>query len=145
MKAQIIAVLTLSALALTPAIGAPKKMSAPAKSKASSAQSASPAQENKLSAAQIGAKQLVAELTTTQKSKMLTLLNKGTAEDLTVIKGISKTRSAAIEKARPFESIDEVLKVRGIGRATMSEIVSHARSLTTSTRKSASSSSKKKS
>lgn len=81
-------------------------------------------------AAQTDASDLVSDLTTTQKSKMLTLLNEGTRQDLSAIKGISETRGTAIEKARPYDSIDEVILVKGIGEGTFSEIISHARSLT---------------
>jgi len=86
------------------------------------------------------AKEKVADLTTTQKSKMLDLLNEGDADQLTLIKGISTTRATAIEKARPFSSIDEVVLVRGIGQTTFAEVIAHARSLTA--RRSSSSSSK---
>ena len=81
-------------------------------------------------AEQVAAKQLVSDLTTTQKSKMLLLLNEGSAKDLSAIRGISGTRAAAIEKARPFKSIDEVILVRGIGKTTFGEVIEHARSLT---------------
>ncbi len=93
---------------------------------------------------QTGARELVAELTTTQKSKVLTLLNEGTPTELAVIKGVSKTRAAAIEKARPFESIDEVILVSGIGKKTISEIVSHARGLTAQKKRSSPASSSKR-
>lgn len=74
--------------------------------------------------------QKIADLTTTQKSKLLTLLNEGATEQLALIKGISTTRATAIEKARPVSSIDEVVLVRGIGETTFGEVIAHARSLT---------------
>ena len=72
---------------------------------------------------------------------MLVLLNEGSAKDLSAIRGISSTRAAAIEKARPFKTIDEVVLVRGIGKTTFGEVIEHARSLTQ--RRSSSSSSSK--
>ncbi len=88
------------------------------------------------------AKEKIADLTTTQKSKMLVLLNEGDTEQLASIKGISTTRANAIEKARPFSSIDEIVLVRGIGETTFAEVIAHARSLTA--RRSSSSSAKSK-
>jgi len=88
------------------------------------------------------AKAKVADLTTTQKTKMLNLLNEGDTRQLAMIKGISTTRASAIEKARPFRSIDEVVLVRGIGESTFGEVIAHARSLTA--RRSSSSAGKSK-
>ena len=58
MKAYIVTLLALSALALSPAFGAPKKMSSPEKGKSASSSSASTAKP-KLSAIQVGARKLV--------------------------------------------------------------------------------------
>lgn len=137
-------------LLLVPAftgVSATKKSSASSNSSPSASKrvtvSAKSTKPEKMPAAQSGARKLVSDLTTTQKSKMLTLLNEGTTKDLSAIKGVSKTRGSAIEKARPYESIDEVILVKGIGKGTFSEIISHARSLTA--RRSSSSSASKKS
>ena len=81
-------------------------------------------------AEQVKAKEKVDDLTTTQKGKMLTLLNEGSETELATIRGISSTRAAAIEKARPFENIEEVVLVRGIGETTFAQVIDHARSLT---------------
>ena len=147
MKTPIIAtaaaICTLLVIPALTGIGATKRMSPSASKKTTTVSARTKAKPEKLPAAQSSAKKLVTDLTTTQKSKMLTLLNEGTVMDLAVIKGVSKTRSAAIEKARPFESIDEVILVKGIGKGTFAEIISHARSLTA--RRSSSSSSSKKS
>ena len=107
-------------------------------------------EEPKISAEQAAAKELVSDLTTTQKSKMLDLLNEGEAEELAAISGISETRAKAIIKERPFDSIDEVILVKGIGSATFDNVIEHARSLTqrgssSASTKSKSSSSKSKS
>ena len=136
MKSTIITTLALAALAFAPVSGAPKKESAKTSSKAkASAPAKVEEKESKLSREQEDARELVSELTTTQKTKMLSLLNEGETEELLVIKGISTTRAAAIDKARPFESIDEVVNVRGIGKSTFGEIISHARSLTARSKK----------
>ena len=124
------------------------KSSTPAKTKtktSTASKSASKATKEPVAIAkppaeQRAAKQQVADLTTTQKSKMLVLLNEGSAKDLSAIRGISSTRAAAIEKARPFKTIDEVVLVRGIGKTTFGEVIEHARSLTQ--RRSSASSSK---
>ena len=108
-----------------------------------SSQSAPKDETGQASREQRQAKEKVADLTTTQKSKMLSLLNEGDAEQLASIKGISTTRATAIEKARPFNSIDEVVLVRGIGETTFAGVIAHARSLTA--RRSSSSSGKSKS
>ena len=63
-------------------------------------------------AAQTDARKLVSDLTTTQKSKMLTLLNEGTAKDLSAIKGISKTRGTAIEKIKAVLAFGYEIKKR---------------------------------
>ncbi|NIP95592.1 MAG: helix-hairpin-helix domain-containing protein [Akkermansiaceae bacterium] len=138
MKSTIIALLSLSALALSPVCAAPAK-SAPSDRKAATKSSANSATKDQLTPGQAGARTLVDKLTPTQKSTMLNLLNKGTAQQLASIKGVSRTRAAAIEKARPFATIDEVILVNGIGKGTMSEIVSHARSLTSNKEKPSSS------
>ena len=120
---------------------APSKAKSSTASKSTSKKTKDPVAIAKPPVEQRAAKQQVADLTTTQKSKMLVLLNEGSAKDLSAIRGISSTRAAAIEKARPFKSIDEVVLVRGIGKTTFGEVIEHARSLTR--RRSSSSSSSK--
>lgn len=146
MKTNLITLAALCALILSPAFGAPKKTNT-SSSKTVPAKAA-PAKEDKdkISSKQAGARELVSDLTTTQKSKMLILLNEGSPEELSVIRGVSKTRAAAIEKARPFKTVDQVILVSGIGKGTFAEMIGHARGLTVKTKKaapSASASSKK--
>lgn len=93
-----------------------------------------------LPAEQSAAKEMADDLTTTQESKLLTFLNEAEVKALTEIKGISTRRGAAIEKARPFDSVDEVVLVSGIGEGTFSELVKYGKTLTRS--RSTSSSSK---
>ena len=151
MKIQTLALAALCTLLLAPPSGgaaATKKTSSSESRKSAStsektAKTAKTKKAERIPAAQAGARKLVSDLTTTQKAKMLTLLNEGSAGDLSLIKGVSETRGAAIEKARPFETLDEVILVNGIGKGTFAEIISHARSLTA--RKSSSPSKTKKS
>jgi len=76
------------------------------------------------------AKELAADLTTTQKSKLLVLLNEGTAKDLIAINGIAKVRAASIVEARPFDKVEEVSIVKGIGKVTFEKVILHGKSLT---------------
>ncbi|MCB1237615.1 MAG: hypothetical protein KDM91_21295 [Verrucomicrobiae bacterium] len=117
-------------------MAAPKpKTSSPAKEEKAAAGAT---KTGRIPAKQVRAKQLVDNLTDAQRTRMLALLNEGTARDLAGIKGIAKTRGAAIEGARPFLSIDQVILVEGIGETTFGRIVEHARALTTSSSRKAS-------
>lgn len=66
-------------------------------------------------------------LTTTQRGKLLDLLNKGDDAALVAIPGIGETRAAAIKKARPFNDVTDVTKVEGVGEGTFAEMVAHAK------------------
>lgn len=77
------------------------------------------------------------DLTPTQEDKLLGLLNRGSAEELTAISGISATRAQAIVSARPFQKVHDVIRVPGVGDATFSRIVKHGKTLTLKTPKSA--------
>lgn len=72
------------------------------------------------------------DLTPRQEDKLLDLLNRGTARDLTGINGIATTRAEAIIKARPFQKIQEITRVPGVGKATFSRILEYGKSLTAS-------------
>lgn len=117
-----------------------EKGSAPAKAKSKSGkaaakttasrESAKESAAEKVPARQARARALVADLTTAQKTKLLAFLNEASVKELAEIDGISTTRGAAIEKARPFAGIDEVALVKGIGEGTFAEIVKHGKTLT---------------
>lgn len=66
-------------------------------------------------------------LTPTQKTKLLDLLNKGDAEALQTLPGIGPARAKEIVKSRPFENAVDLVKVDGIGDATLTDIVAHAK------------------
>ncbi len=84
----------------------------------------------KLSKADAAAKKMVADLTTTQKKKLLVLLNEGDANELAGISGVGKVRGAAIAKARPFESLEDIRKVKGVGAKVFADVVAHGKTLT---------------
>lgn len=77
------------------------------------------------------------DLTPTQEDKLLALLNRGTAEELTAISGIATTRAESIVSARPFQNLHEVILVPGVGDATFERILDHGKTLTQSAAKSA--------
>lgn len=70
------------------------------------------------------------DLTPTQEDKLLALLNRGTAVELTAISGIAAMRAEAIVGARPFQKVHEVMLVPGVGDATFKSILEHGRTLT---------------
>jgi DNA uptake protein ComE-like DNA-binding protein len=66
-------------------------------------------------------------LTTTQRIKLLDLLNKGRDDSLRSLPGVGETRLEAIKKARPFNDITEVTQVPGVGEGTFIDFVKHAK------------------
>lgn len=70
---------------------------------------------------------LVKELAPATKTKLLGILNKGTAEELREFPGVGETKSAAIIKARPFASVDSVIRVKGVGLGLLEDLVKHAK------------------
>ena len=66
-------------------------------------------------------------LTPAQDKKLLEVLNKGTADELSTLPGIGETRAAAISKARPIKKTTDLLAVNGVGEVTFVEIVAHAK------------------
>lgn len=107
-----------------------KAASKPAAESVESSKKDSKKESAKAPTATAAEKKIAADLTTTQKSKLLTMLNDGTAKELVSIDGIAKVRSAAIVEARPFKKIEEIALVKGIGKVTFTKIVSHGKSLT---------------
>lgn len=49
-------------------------------------------------------------------------INSATKEDLDTLYGIGSVKAAAIINARPFDSVDELIKVSGIGNWTLEKI-----------------------
>lgn len=118
MKA-LVTILSLLVISLTlnAAETAPKKKST-SKSKAATAAEAKPS-------AKVEA--IAKTLTSSQKSKLLDLLNEGDEDALTNIPGVGATRAAAIKKTRPFADVTGVVQVEGVGEGTFAEMVAHAK------------------
>ncbi len=112
--------------------GKPKKStgtkSAPKSVKTSTSKKKTPAAQAQTPNRRSADKQ-AAELTSTQQSKLLDLLNEGTGKELNAINGIAKVRSESIVKARPYKQIGELIQVKGIGKTTFASILDHAKSL----------------
>jgi Holliday junction resolvasome RuvABC DNA-binding subunit len=90
-------------------------------------QAASAKVESKEKAPSAEAQAVAKTLTPTQKTKLLDLLNKGDAEALQTLPGIGPARAKEIVKSRPFENPVDLVKVDGIGDATLADIVAHAK------------------
>jgi DNA uptake protein ComE-like DNA-binding protein len=79
---------------------------------------------------EIEAKKIADQLSPSQRTKLLTFINDSKSDELAAIRGVGKSRSAAIEKARPIESIEDLPKVKGVGLKTLAEVVDHGRGVT---------------
>ena len=133
-KSHLTIAAVLTALAL-PSIAATSSKNSTSKSKSSGSASSSRSkteQVESIPTEQVTAQKLAKDLTTTQESKLLVFLNEATLEELATIRGISNRRGTAIEKGRPFDSVDEVILIAGIGERTFTELVKHGKTLTRS-------------
>lgn len=63
------------------------------------------------------------KLTPAQTTNLLKLANEGTPDDLQTIPGVGEIRAAALDKARPFKTADQLIMVDGIGEVTFDGIV----------------------
>lgn len=111
---------------------AKKKAKTEASSKASKSKKTAKASsknkdENKISKADAEAKELVSDLTTSQKKKLLGLLNDGDLEALTAITGVGAVRAKAIMKGRPFKSIEDLREVEGVGNKVFGDVVAYGK------------------
>lgn len=73
------------------------------------------------------AEELTKSLTPAQKTKLMDIVNKGDEAAITTLPGIGATRAAAIKKARPIAQPADLIEVEGIGMATLSGLVAHAK------------------
>lgn len=73
------------------------------------------------------ARKVAEELSSSQKITLLSLLNRGSEKDLGAIKGIASGRAKAVIKERPFTTVEDVIKVRGIGLSTFASIIDHGK------------------
>ena len=117
MKINIIAVVVLLLIGVSSQAADTKKKSPPKPKPAATETAKVPA---KIEA-------IAKSLTTTQRGKLLDLLNKGDEPALVAIPGVGETRAAAIKKARPFNDVTDVAKVDGVGEGTFAEMVAHAK------------------
>ena len=79
---------------------------------------------------ELEAKKIADRLTPSQRTKLLALINDSKSGELAAIRGVGKSRSAAIEKARPIDSIEDLPKVKGVGLKTLADVVDHGRGMT---------------
>ena len=64
-------------------------------------------------------------LTPAQKGELLELLNEGEVKELEALKGISMRRAEGIREARPYEQVEDVLRVKGIGKGALAKMINH--------------------
>lgn len=109
-----------------PILAAEKKSTAkkPAAEKKTDEKKAAPAEDKPSAKSEAEAK----SLTPTQKTKLMAVINTGDDKALMSIPGIGETRAAAVKKARPVAEVLDLLKIEGIGEATFSDIIKHAKS-----------------
>lgn len=132
-KAAVIGTATSSAEEKTgPAKSADPMTTTAKKKSAAPAPIANGSATRRVPAKQSRARQLIANLTETQQDKLLTFLNEASIKELDAIHGVSAVRGGAIEKARPFGGIDEVILVSGVGEGTFGEIINYGKTLTLS-------------
>ncbi len=94
---------------------------APAKKKAAATEKAAKGEPSEKAVA------TAKTLTPSQKTKLLDILNKGDDKALQSLPGIGETRAKSIVKARPFTDAVDLVKINGIGDATLEDIVAHAK------------------
>lgn len=73
------------------------------------------------------AKVAARSLTSAQRYRLLEMLNEGTESTLRSLPGIGATRALAIQKARPYIEVIDLLKAEGVGEQSLVDIVAHAR------------------
>ncbi len=91
----------------------------PAAKPAASAPGVDPADQALLDHANLELK----KLTPAQTTNLLKLANEGTPADLQTIPGIGEIKAAAVKKARPLKTADQLIMVDGIGEVTFDGIV----------------------
>lgn len=112
--------------------GVPQVTMAKKKTKAETAEKSSSAkskkkEESKISKAEAEAKEMVSDLTTTQKKKLLGLLNDGDVDGLTAITGVGEVRAKAIIKARPYKSVEDLYTVEGVGNKVFGDVIAYGK------------------
>ncbi len=62
-------------------------------------------------------------LTPAQEEELLGLLNEGEVKDLMDLKGISAFRAAGIQEDRPYDKVEDILRVKGIGKGALAKML----------------------
>ena len=62
-------------------------------------------------------------LTPAQEEELLGLLNEGEVKDLMALKGISAFRAAGIQEDRPYDKVEDILRVKGIGKGALAKML----------------------
>ncbi|GEP41650.1 hypothetical protein [Brevifollis gellanilyticus] len=73
------------------------------------------------------AKVAALSLTSAQRYRLLEILNEGNESMLRSLPGIGGTRALAIQKARPYLEVIDLLKAEGVGEQSLVDIVAHAK------------------
>ena len=76
------------------------------------------------------AKKEASKLTSSQKFKLLDILNKGDKEAVMELPGIGKSRAVDVIKARPFNNVEDLILIKGIGQKSLTDIVTFGKTLT---------------
>lgn len=127
-KSNVMMKLTVSLLTvITLVTGVPQDSLAKKKVKTAVAEKSSSKKSEEMTKAEAEAKEMVSDLTTTQKKKLLGLLNDGDAEDLTAITGVGEVRAKTIIKARPYKSIEDLRSVEGVGSKVFGDVVAYGK------------------
>lgn len=71
----------------------------------------------------------VKALSSSKKTKLLALLNKGVEADFKDFPGVGPVKVANMKKGRPFKSIEGLANINGFGEATFKAVVDHAKSM----------------
>ena len=64
-------------------------------------------------------------LTPAQEEELLGLLNEGEIKDLMDLKAITAFRAAGIQKGRPYGKVEDILRVKGIGKGALVKMLTH--------------------
>ena len=61
------------------------------------------------------------------RSKLLTLLNKGKPEDFLKVEGIGKVKAQHLKKGRPFKKAEDAINITGIGEKLFTNMIKYAK------------------
>ncbi len=86
---------------------------------AKTSKAAKPATEAKAAPAKTAS---VTSIDKASKAKALPSVNESSAEELASVKGLSKTAAKAIIAARPYKSLDELTRAKGVGEKLLAKI-----------------------